>query len=399
MTSSVCKATSAVRASIESDTQHGAVVPPLHLSSNYAFAGFGEPRQYDYTRSGNPTRDGLADALAELEGGAGAVVTASGMGALTVLTQFLSPGDTIIAPHDCYGGTYRLFDQQSQKGLFNVEFVNQTELETLRTVCAELRPRIILTESPSNPVLRISDLAKIREIATECGALFAVDNTFLSPALQNPIDFGADLVIHSTTKYINGHSDVVGGALVAATDELAEQCAYWANVIGITGAPFDSFMTLRGIRTLYPRIRQHQESAALLANVLSEQLNVSRVYYPGLEGHPGHEIAKRQQRGFGGMISFEIDGGEAAVRAFVENLKYFSLAESLGGMESLVCHPASMTHAPVSAKRKAAAGVTPTLIRLSVGLEAAEDLQEDLLRALDAARAATLLKPVVAAAC
>ena len=399
MTSSVSKATSAVRASIESDTQHGAVVPPLHLSSNYAFAGLGEPRQYDYTRSGNPTRDALADALAELECGAGAVVTASGMGALTVLTQFLSPGDTIIAPHDCYGGTYRLFDQQSQKGLFNVEFVNQTELETLRTVCAELRPKIILTESPSNPVLRISDLAAIREIATACGALFAVDNTFLSPALQNPIDFGADLVIHSTTKYINGHSDVVGGALVAATDELAEQCAYWANVIGITGAPFDSFMTLRGIRTLYPRIRQHQESAALIANVLCEQLNVSKVYYPGLESHPGHDIAKRQQRGFGGMISFEIDGGEAAVRAFVENLAYFSLAESLGGVESLVCHPASMTHAPVSEERKAAAGVTPTLIRLSVGLEGAEDLIEDILRGLDAARLATTLKPVVAAAC
>lgn len=399
MTFPVSKATGAVRASIESDTQHGAVVPPLHLSSNYAFAGLGEPRQYDYTRSGNPTRDALADALAELEGGAGAVVTASGMGALTVLTQFLSPGDTIIAPHDCYGGTYRLFDQQSQKGLFNVEFVNQTELETLRTVCAELRPRIILTESPSNPVLRISDLAGIREIATECGALFAVDNTFLSPALQTPIDFGADLVIHSTTKYINGHSDVVGGALIAATDELAEQCAYWANVIGITGAPFDSFMTLRGIRTLYPRIRQHQESAALIANVLCEQLNVSRVYYPGLESHPGHDIAKRQQRGFGGMISFEIDGGEAAVRAFVENLTYFSLAESLGGVESLVCHPASMTHAPVSEERKAAAGVTPTLIRLSVGLEGAEDLIEDILRALGAARSATILKPVAAAAC
>jgi cystathionine gamma-synthase len=399
MTSSVSKATSAVRASIESDTQHGAVVPPLHLSSNYAFTGLGEPRQYDYTRSGNPTRDALADALAELEGGAGAVVTASGMGALTVLTQFLSPGDTIIAPHDCYGGTYRLFDQQSQKGLFNVEFVNQTELETLRRVCAERRPRIILTESPSNPVLRISDLAGIREIATECGALFAVDNTFLSPALQNPIDFGADLVIHSTTKYINGHSDVVGGALVAATEELAEQCAYWANVIGITGAPFDSFMTLRGIRTLYPRIRQHQESAALIANVLCDQSNVSRVYYPGLDSHPGHDIAKRQQRGFGGMISFEIDGGEAAVRAFVENLAYFSLAESLGGVESLVCHPASMTHAPVSAERKAAAGVTPTLIRLSVGLEGAQDLVEDILRALDAARSATILKPVAAAAC
>jgi cystathionine gamma-synthase len=399
MTSSVSKATSAVRAAIESDTQYGAVVPPLHLSSNYTFDGFGGKREYDYTRSGNPTRDALANALAELEGGAGAVVTASGMGALTLLTQFLKPGDTIIAPHDCYGGTYRLFEQQSLKGLFAVEFVNQTNLDALRRVCAETKPRIILTESPSNPVLRIADLAAIREIASDCGALFAVDNTFLSPALQNPIEFGADLVIHSTTKYINGHSDVVGGAVVAATDELAEECAYWANVIGITGAPFDSFMTLRGIRTLHPRIRQHEESAALIANVLQDHSNVAKVYYPGLTGHDGHEIAKRQQRGFGGMVSFEIEGGEPAVRAFVENLRYFSLAESLGGVESLVCHPASMTHAPVSEERKAAAGVTPTLIRLSVGLESAEDLVEDLLAGLDAARSAPQLAAVAAAGC
>jgi cystathionine gamma-synthase len=397
MTFSPSKATRAVRASIESDTQHGAVVPPLHLSSNYAFTGLGEPRQYDYTRSGNPTRDALGDALAELEGGAGSVITASGMGALTVLTQFLSPGDTIIAPHDCYGGTYRLFEQQSKKGLFEVEFVNQTEIETLRAVCADVSPKIILTESPSNPLLRISDLSAIREIATECGALFAVDNTFLSPALQNPIEFGADLVIHSTTKYINGHSDVVGGAIIAATPELAEQCAYWANVIGITGAPFDSFMTLRGIRTLHPRIRQHEESAALIANLLSEQPNIEKVFYPGLEDHEGHELAKRQQRGFGGMVSFEIKGGEAAVRAFVENLTYFSLAESLGGVESLVCHPASMTHAPVSEERKAAAGVTPTLIRLSVGLESAEDLVADLLQALEAVHTAPQLTAVAAA--
>ena len=399
MTSPASKATQAVRAAIESDTQHGAVVPPLHLSSNYAFAALGEPRQYDYTRSGNPTRDALGQALAELEGGAGAVVTASGMGALTVLTQFLSPGDTIIAPHDCYGGTYRLFDQQSKKGLFEVEFVNQTEIETLRAVCAEVKPKIILTESPSNPLLRISDLAAIREIAAACGALFAVDNTFLSPALQNPIEFGADLVIHSTTKYINGHSDVVGGAVVAATEELAQQCAYWANVIGITGAPFDSFMTLRGIRTLYPRIRQHEESATLIARVLCEHDNVAQVFYPGLEDHPGHELAKKQQRGFGGMVSFEIDGGEAAVRAFVENLEYFSLAESLGGVESLVCHPASMTHAPVSEERKAAAGITPTLIRLSIGLESAEDLVADLVAALDAASKIPRLEAVARAAC
>ncbi len=395
----VSKTTSAVRASIETDTQHGAVVPPLHLSSNYTFEALGEPRQYDYTRSGNPTRDALADALAELEGGAGAVVTASGMGALTLLTQFLRPGDTIIAPHDCYGGTYRLFEQQALKGVFEVEFVDQTDIGALRRVATGTRPKIILTESPSNPLLRIADLAAIREIATECGALFAVDNTFLSPALQNPIEFGADLVIHSTTKYINGHSDVVGGAIVAATEELAERCAYWANVIGITGAPFDSFMTLRGIRTLHPRIRQHEESANRIAQLLNEQDIVAAVHYPGLATHPGHALARRQQRGFGGMVSFEIDGGEAAVRAFVENLRFFSLAESLGGVESLVCHPASMTHAPVSEERKAAAGVTPTLIRLSIGLECADDLAADVLGALDAARKATTVRPVAAVAC
>lgn len=399
MTSQTSKATRAVRASIESDTQHGAVVPPLHLSSNYTFAGLGEPRQYDYTRSGNPTRDALASALAELEGGAGAVVTASGMGALTLLTQFLRPGDTVIAPHDCYGGTYRLFEQQSLKGLFDVAFVDQTNLDALRAICDKRRPKIILTESPSNPLLRISDLGAIREIASTCGALFAVDNTFLSPALQNPIEFGADLVIHSTTKYINGHSDVVGGAVVAATEELAEQCAYWANVIGITGAPFDSFMTLRGVRTLHPRIRQHEENAVLIAQTLAEQPGVTRVFYPGLATHEGHELARKQQRGFGGMVSFEIDGGEPAVRAFVENLRYFSLAESLGGVESLVCHPASMTHAPVSDERKAAAGVTPALIRLSIGLESAADLVDDILGALDAARVAPRLAAVATGGC
>ena len=393
MTSSASKATCAVRASIESDTQHGAVVPPLHLSSNFAFAGFGEKREYDYTRSGNPTRDALADALNELEGGAGAVVTSSGMAALTLLTQLLEPGDTIIAPHDCYGGTFRLFEQQSRKGLFNVRFVDQTNLEDLEEACA-CGPKIILTETPSNPLLRISDIEKIAAIAKGCGALLAVDNTFLSPALQNPIEFGADLVIHSTTKYINGHSDVVGGCVISATAELAEQMSYWANCIGITGAPFDSFLTLRGIRTLHPRIRQHEESARILADLLNEHDLVETVYYPGLTSHPGHEIAKRQQRGFGGMVSFEIDGGEAAIRAFVEHLQYFSLAESLGGVESLVCHPASMTHAPVSEDALRAAGIKPNLVRLSVGLECSEDLAADLLQALEASRAAVSIQPL-----
>ncbi|MCH9695786.1 MAG: cystathionine gamma-synthase [Gammaproteobacteria bacterium] len=396
MTFSASKATRAVRASIESDTQHGAVVPPLHLSSNFAFAGFGDKRQYDYTRSGNPTRDALADALAELEGGAGAVVTSSGMAALTLLTQFLRPGDTIIAPHDCYGGTFRLFEQQSRKGLFNVLFVDQTDTEAFTQAC-ECGPKIVLTETPSNPLLRIVDLEEIGKITAASGALFAVDNTFLSPALQNPIDFGADLVIHSTTKYINGHSDVVGGCVVAATEELAEQITFWANCIGITGAPFDSFLTLRGIRTLHPRIKQHEESAGLVANVLNDHPSVDCVYYPGLEAHPGHEIARRQQRGFGGMVSFELAGGERAVRSFVENLAFFSLAESLGGVESLVCHPASMTHAPLSQAALEVAGIRPNLIRLSVGLEASEDLLADILRALDTAAAQQAPAPVAAA--
>ena len=395
MTSEASRATRAVRTAIESDTQHGAVVPPLHLSSNYAFAGFGEKREYDYTRSGNPTRDALGEALTTLEGGAGAVVTASGMAALNVLVQLLQPGDLLVVPHDCYGGTYRLYEALGRKGHFEVLFVDQTDDAALARACAR-KPRLILTETPSNPLLRIVDIAKVAALARECGALYAVDNTFLSPALQQPIGLGADIVVHSTTKYINGHSDVVGGALVAATPELAEELTWWANCIGATGAPFDSFLTLRGLRTLQVRMRQHEETASLLARVLNEQDGVRCVYYPGLETHAGHAIAQRQQSGFGGMISFEIDGGESAVRAFVNELRYFSLAESLGGVESLVCHPASMTHAPVSPEALAEAGISQSLVRLSVGLEASEDLVDDVLRALEAARTAAGPKAVAA---
>jgi len=367
----------------------------LHLSSNFTFAGIGEKRQYDYTRSGNPTRDALAEAMMSLEGGAGAVVTSSGMAALTLLCQLLQPGDLLVAPHDCYGGTYRLFENLASKGQFDLVFVNQSRPAELRAAC-ERRPRIILTETPSNPLLRIVDIAEISRLAKECGALLAVDNTFLSPALQQPLSLGADLVIHSTTKYLNGHSDVVGGAVVAATKELADTLAWWANCLGITGAPFDSYLTLRGIRTLHARMRQHEDSANLLANVLDEHPVVDTVYYPGLRNHPGHNIAAQQQSGFGGMISFDISGGAEAVRAFVGSLKYFSLAESLGGVESLVCHPASMTHAPVSADALRAAGIGQDLIRLSVGLECAEDLVADILEALEAARAASTPRPVTA---
>jgi cystathionine gamma-synthase len=393
MSSKVNPATVAVRASIESDTQHGAVVPPLHLSSNFAFAGYGEKRQYDYTRSGNPTRDALADALTELEGGAGAVVTSSGMAAITLVISLLKPGDLLIAPHDCYGGTYRLFNSLSAKGHFKVRFIDQNDVSALVDAIA-LEPRMILVETPSNPLLRIVDIERVSRLARSCDALLAVDNTFLSPALQQPISLGADIVIHSTTKYLNGHSDVVGGAVIAATDELAEELGFWANCLGITGAPFDSYLTLRGLRTLHTRLRQHEENAHSLATILDNHAAVKRVYYPGLAGHPGHEIASRQQEGFGGMLSVELKGGQAAVQAFVESLQHFSLAESLGGVESLVCHPASMTHAPMSETALAEAGIDQSLIRLSVGIESIEDLAADVLGALEAATHVVNLRSV-----
>ena len=401
MTTKLHTATRAVRAALETDTQHGAVVPPLYLSSNFAFRGFGDKRDYDYTRSGNPSRDALADALTELEGGQGAVVTASGMAALTLLVQRLQPGDLLIAPHDCYGGTYRLFDALSQQGRFTLRFVDQTDLGALEEACAA-GPALILIETPSNPLLRIVDIEAVARLARACGAVLAVDNTFLSPALQQPISLGADLVVHSTTKYINGHSDVVGGAVVAASQDLAEEMSWWANCLGLTGAPFDAFMTLRGLRTLDVRMREHEAGAMRLAEVLSRHDAVQRVYYPGLADHPGHALAQRQQRGFGGMLSFELkgnqDNGQAAVRAFVEHLTLFSLAESLGGVESLVCHPPSMTHVAVAPEALAAAGVMPNLLRLSVGLESAEDLVIDVRRGLAAAvAAADGLTPVAAA--
>lgn len=387
MSSSDKPATRAVRASLESDSQHGAVVPPLHLSSNYTFAGFGEKRHYDYCRSGNPTRDALAGALTELEGGAGTVITSSGMAALTLLTYLLKPGDLLVAPHDCYGGTYRLFENLASKGHFRVEFVDQSDATTLGRVLRR-NPRLILVETPSNPLLRIVDIESVVAAARAAGALVAVDNTFLSPALQQPLRLGAEIVVHSTTKYLNGHSDVIGGAIVAASDELTETLGWWANCLGITGAPFDSYLTLRGVRTLYARMAQHEQNANLLATVLGEHELVDRVYYPGLDSHPGHEIARRQQQGFGGMVSFEIAGGEPAVRVFLESLRQFSLAESLGGIESLVCHPASMTHAPVSEEALAAAGIGRNLIRLSVGIENGADLVDDVVAALEQSRLA-----------
>ncbi|MDH5823527.1 O-succinylhomoserine (thiol)-lyase [Luteimonas sp. RD2P54] len=386
-------ATRAVRAGIDRDPAFGAVTPPLVLSSNFSFAGFAAKREYDYTRSGNPTRDLLGDALAELEGGAGGVVTSTGMSAITLLLHaLLEPGDRLVVPHDAYGGSWRLFDALARKGHFELVTADLTDPRSLAEALARA-PKLVLVETPSNPLLRITDLRFVIEAAHRAGALVAVDNTFLSPALQVPIAFGADAVLHSTTKYINGHSDVVGGALVAATAELHQQFCWWANALGITGAPFDSFLTLRGLRTLDARLRVHQENAAAIAAQLQAHPAVARVYWPGLESHPGHAVAARQQRGFGAMLSVELcgegaAGQERAVRAFVEGLRHFTLAESLGGVESLIAHPATMTHAAMTAEARAKAGIPDGLLRLSVGIEALEDLQADLARALSRAAAA-----------
>jgi cystathionine gamma-synthase len=386
-------ATRAVRAAIATDPGHGAVVPPLHLSATFAFAGFGLKGAYDYTRSGNPTRDQLAAAIAELEGGAGAVVTASGMAAITLAVHLLEPGELLVAPHDCYGGTHRLFKALAGKRHFRVEFVDQRDARALAAALT-LGPRMVWIETPSNPLLRITDIATTAAQARAAGALVVADNTFLSPALQRPLELGADLVVHSTTKYLNGHSDVVGGAVVARDAVLHEALVWWANCLGLTGAPFDSFLTLRGLRTLFARMALHLENAAAAVEALRAHPAVARVYYPGLPDHPGHEIAARQQAGYGAMVSFELEGGEPAVQAFVEGLSCFTLAESLGGVESLVAHPATMTHASMDAAARREAGITDGLLRLSVGIEDRRDVVADLEAALDRAlRASRRARP------
>ncbi|HZX78447.1 O-succinylhomoserine (thiol)-lyase [Lysobacter sp.] len=382
------RCTSAVRAGIDRDAAFGAVTPPIVLSSNFSFAGFNEKRTYDYTRSGNPTRDLLGEALAELEGGAGGVITATGMGAITLLLHaLLKPGDRLVVPHDCYGGSWRLFNALARKGAFELVTADLTDPRALAEALAG-DPAVVWIETPSNPLLRVTDLRFVIEAAHAHGAQVVVDNTFLSPALQQPIAFGADYVVHSTTKYINGHSDVVGGAVVSRDAQQHQQLVWWANALGLTGSPFDSFLTLRGLRTLDARLRVHQENTQALVALLDAHPAVLAVHYPGLESHPGHAVAARQQTGFGAMLSVELDGGVDAVRAFLDGLQCFTLAESLGGVESLVAHPATMTHAAMSAEAREAAGIGEGLLRLSVGIEHADDLVADIAAALERAEQA-----------
>jgi cystathionine gamma-synthase len=377
-------ATRSVRAGLESDAEHGSVVPPIYLSTNFAFEKYRKPRKYDYTRSGNPTRDQLGSALADLEGGVGAVVTCTGLSAITLILATLPSGARVIAPFDCYGGTYRLLAALHAQGNLVVEFVDQSDAAALQEALGR-GAALVWIETPSNPLLRVVDIRAVADAAHAAGALAVVDNTFLSPIWQQPLALGADLVMHSTTKYLNGHSDVVGGAVIAASTELRDKLTWWANAIGVTGAPFDSFMTLRGVRSLHARMRVHAENTAAVVDFLSKHPGVERVHYPGLPGHPGHEIARRQQSGFGAMLSFELPGGDAAVEAFLGGLECFTLAESLGGVESLISHPASMTHAGMEESARLRAGIGAGLLRVSVGIEAAADLVEDLSAGLERA--------------
>ncbi len=378
--------TVAARAGIDADAAFGAITPSIVMSSNFSFAGFDAKRTYDYTRSDNPTRDALAGALADLEGGAGAVIAATGMAALDLAFGLCRAGDLILAPHDCYGGTHRLLSTRAAKGHFRVKFADLTDPAALDDAFAE-PPRLVLIETPSNPLLRITDIAAVAARAHAANALVIADNTFLSPALQRPLDLGADVVVHSLTKYVNGHSDVVGGAVVAKSQALHQELAAYANATGVTGAPFDSWLVLRGLRTLHLRIAAQCKTAGILAKFLDAQPAVARVYYPGLADHPGHALAKRQQKGFGAMLSFELADADAVkpfVAALTRSGSAFSLAESLGGFESLIAHPATMTHAAMDPDARTVAGIGDALLRISVGLEDAADLKKALKAAFRA---------------
>jgi cystathionine gamma-synthase len=376
--------TNAIHAGQDPDPTTGAVITPVHFSSTFAQDGVGGLRAgYEYSRSANPTRTALQECLAALEGGRHGVAFGSGMGASDVLLRVLAgPGDHIVIPHDAYGGTFRLVDKVLAPTGIEYTPVDLGDLDALRSA---LRPttRVIWCETPTNPLLGIADVTAVADVARTAGARLIVDNTFASPYLQNPLALGADVVVHSTTKYVGGHSDVVGGALVTSDDELAERVRYTQNAVGSVPGPFDAWLTLRGAKTLAVRMERHCDNAERIAELLANHSAVGRVYYPGLPEHPGHEVAAKQMRRFGGMVSFTVVGGREAALRVCAATKLFTLAESLGGVESLIEHPAAMTHASVAGS---ALEVPDDLVRLSVGIEDVADLADDLRQALDAAR-------------
>src|ERR1700726_2028624 len=373
--------TRAIHAGQEPDPTTGSVMTPIYQTSTYAQAGLGENKGFEYSRTGNPTRAALESCMAALEEGTYSLAFASGMAAETAILSLLSAGDHVVSCDDTYGGTYRIFERVMRRYGVEASYVAARNLADYEKA---IRPntKMIWLETPTNPLLGLIDIQKVAAIAHSKNLLVVVDNTFASPYFQQPLKLGADIVVHSTTKYINGHSDVIGGALVTSNEEAYQSIKFYQNAAGGVPGPFDTWLTLRGIKTLAVRMRQHESNALAVAHFLHEHPRVEKVYYPGLPSHPDYELAKRQMSGFGGMVSFQFKGTYADVVSMVRRFKVIALAESLGGVESLVCHPASMTHGSIPKDIRESRGLTDTLLRLSVGIEDIEDIVADLEQAL-----------------
>lgn len=377
-------ATRVIHAGQQPDPSTGAIMTPIYTTSTYVQKSPGDHQGYEYSRTHNPTRKAWEACIADLEGGTQGFAFASGMAAVDTVMHLLAPGDHVLAMHDLYGGTWRLFEKVRRRSS-GLEFTF-ADLADEDAAKRAIRPetKIIWVETPTNPMLQLVDIARMSELARANDCLLVVDNTFATPMLQRPITLGADIVLHSVTKYLNGHSDMVGGALVVNGDELGEKIGFIQNSAGAVQGPFDSFLVMRGVKTLALRMKAHCENAGRIAEWLTGQDKVRKVIYPGLDSHPQKALAEKQMSGFGGMVSFDLDGDLAAARRFLENTRLFALAESLGGVESLVNHPAIMTHATVPREQREALGLTDTLIRLSVGIEDVDDLIKDVKTALDA---------------
>ncbi len=372
--------TQAIHVGQDADPTTGATVVPIYATSTYTQAAPGDHKGYEYSRTGNPTRAALETCRAALEGGERGLAFASGLAATNAVLAQLKPGDEVAAAADLYGGTFRILERVFKPWGLVARYTDDPSADGFRKIITP-KTKMVWLETPTNPLLQIIDIAAIADLAHKAGAVLAVDNTFASPYLQQPIKLGADLVVHSTTKYLGGHSDVVGGAVIGRKDLMAP-IAFYQNAAGGVPGPFDSWLVLRGIKTLAVRMDRHGANAAQLADWLVKHASVARVYYPGLASHPGHDLAKKQMRNFGGMISISIQGGKDAALKFLTRTKLFSLAESLGGVESLVCHPATMTHASIPLDIRLARGIDDGLVRLSVGIEDVADLRDDLERAL-----------------
>ncbi len=374
--------TRAIHAGQQPDPSTGAIMTPIYATSTYVQESPGKHKGYEYSRTQNPTRGAYEACVASLEGGKAGFAFGSGLGAASTVLELLDSGDHVIAMDDLYGGTYRLFERVRQRSAA-LQF-SYADLNDLDSVRAALRPntRMIWAETPTNPLLKVVDLQRLGAFARKHGLLLVVDNTFCSPMIQRPLEYGADLVLHSATKYLNGHSDMVGGIVVAGTDALAEQMAFLQNSIGSVAGPFDSFLALRGLKTLHLRMRTHNESALELARWLESDSRIESVIYPGLASHPQHKLAKRQMDGYGGIISVRVKGGKAKARRMLEKCELFALAESLGGVESLIELPAVMTHASIPPPQRKRLGITDNLVRLSVGVEDLADLRRELDSAL-----------------